>query len=156
MEEKLKVGKPVPNFTLPSSEGRDISLKDYRGKKLVIYFYPKDMTPACTQEACDFRDMSPMLKTAGFEVIGVSVDNVKTHGKFKDKYALPFPLLSDEQHQMSEGFGVWQKKKLAGREYMGVVRSTFLVDEEGNLIQEWRNIRVKDHVQQVLAAAEKH
>jgi peroxiredoxin Q/BCP len=149
---QLQVGQAVPDFTLKSGSGREVSLRDYRGKKLIIYFYPADMTPSCTQEACDFRDFNGQFAEWNAEVIGISPDDPNKHQRFTAKYELPFELLSDPDHEVCELFGVWQLKKLYGKEYMGVVRSTFLIDEEGKLVQEWRNIRVKNHVVNVLQA----
>ncbi|MEF2966104.1 thioredoxin-dependent thiol peroxidase [Paenibacillus sp. M1] len=151
-EIQVRLGQPVPDFRLPASGGGEISLGEFRGRKVVIYFYPKNMTPACTQEACDFRDRSGLLHELGAVVLGISGDPVKSHDKFREKQSLPFPLLSDEDHEVCRMFGVWQLKKLYGREYEGIVRSTFLIDEEGVLVREWRNIRVKDHAEKVLEA----
>jgi peroxiredoxin Q/BCP len=149
----VEVGQAVPDFTLPSSSGEEVSLQQFRGRKLIIYFYPADMTPTCTQESCDFRDAHPLFEDANATVLGISPDDLKSHHKFIDKYGLPFELLSDPDHTVCELFGVWQLKKLYGREYMGVVRSTFLIDEQGILIKEWRNIRIKNHTAKVLEAA---
>lgn len=151
-EQQVAVGQPVPDFRLPASGGGEIALSDFRGRKVVIYFYPKNMTPACTQEACDFRDRSGELQKLGAVVIGISGDPVKSHDKFREKQNLPFPLLSDEDHEVCRMFGVWQLKKLYGREYEGIVRSTFLIDEAGILVKEWRGIRVKGHADQVVEA----
>jgi peroxiredoxin Q/BCP len=152
MQEQVRLGEMVPDFTLASSNGTDVSLSDFRGRRLIVYFYPKDQTPACTQEACDFRDYTPMLREKGTEVVGISPDDLKAHGKFSEKYSLPFELLSDPAREVCGLFGVWKLKKLYGREYMGVERSTFLIDGEGRLVREWRKVRVKNHVQDVLAA----
>ncbi|WNS41644.1 thioredoxin-dependent thiol peroxidase [Paenibacillus sp. MMS20-IR301] len=141
----VKLGQEVPDFTLPSSTGEAISLSQYRGRKVLLYFYPKNMTPACTQEACDFRDIHDTITVHGAVLLGVSTDSLASHGKFAAKHELPFPLLSDEEHVVSELFGVWQLKKLYGKEFMGIVRSTFLIDEDGILSAEWRKVRVKGH-----------
>ncbi|MNI03234.1 putative peroxiredoxin bcp [compost metagenome] len=146
------LGKKVPDFTLPASHGKEVSLQDFQGKKLVIYFYPADMTPSCTTESCDFRDYNGQFAAYGVEVIGISPDDLKKHDKFIAKHELPFLLLSDPEHRAAEIFGVWALKKLYGREYMGIVRSTFLINETGVLVKEWRNIKVKNHVQNVLEA----
>lgn len=151
-EAGFQLNDRVPDFRLPASGGEDISLSDFRGKKVVIYFYPKNMTPACTQEACDFRDRTGELHALGAVVLGISTDPVRSHDRFREKQNLSFPLLSDVDHRVSELFGVWQWKKLYGREYEGIVRSTFLIDEEGRLIKEWRKVRVKGHVDEVVAA----
>lgn len=149
----IKVGQAVPDFTAAASNGEQVSLSDFRGKKVVIFFYPKDMTPTCTQESCDFRDAHSQFNQEDTVVLGVSPDDLKSHDKFIAKYNLPYLLLADTDKQVCELFGVWQMKKMFGREYMGVVRSTFLIDREGRLAQRWRNVRVKGHVQSVLEAA---
>ncbi len=145
-------GTACSRFQPARLKRRDIHFVRGRGKKVVVYFYPKDMTPACTQESCDFRDFHQEFGKLGVEVVGISADPLKRHDKFISKYKLPFLLLSDEDHAISEQFGVWQLKKLYGKEYMGIVRSTFLVDEEGRLVKEWRNVKVKNHAQLVLDA----
>ncbi|MBD0382295.1 thioredoxin-dependent thiol peroxidase [Paenibacillus sedimenti] len=144
--------RKAPDFALHASSGERVSLKDYRGKKVVIYFYPQDDTPTCTQESCDFRDYNGKFAELGVEVLGISPDDLKSHDKFIAKYELPFLLLSDPDHKVAEKYGVWALKKLYGREYMGIVRSTFLIDEKGRIVKEWSNIRVKNHVQSVLDA----
>jgi peroxiredoxin Q/BCP len=149
---QAEVDQVAPDFTLLASNGHEVSLQQYRGKKVVIYFYPADMTPSCTQQACDFRDYSGQFKQLNTEVIGISPDDLKKHDKFTAKYELPFLLLSDPDHKVCELYGVWQLKKLYGKEYMGVVRSTFLIDENGKLVKEWRKVRVKNHVAEVLKA----
>jgi peroxiredoxin Q/BCP len=151
---QLEVGQKVPDFTLPSSSGELVSLQQYLGKKLIIYFYPADLTPSCTQESCDFRDANGAFDALNATVLGISPNDLKSHHKFIAKYDLPFELLSDPDHKASELFGVWQLKKLYGKEYMGVVRSTFLIDEQGILVKEWRKVKVKNHVTEVLQAAE--
>ncbi|WP_135557175.1 thioredoxin-dependent thiol peroxidase [Paenibacillus cymbidii] len=152
-EQWPKVGEPAPDFTLPASNGRKVSLSGLRGKKVALFFYPQDMTPTCTQEACDFRDVYGKLKRAGVVVLGISPDDVASHKKFIAQYELPYLLLADEERKVCELYGVWQLKKLYGREYMGVVRTTFLVDEAGILVREWKVTRVKGHTDAVLAAA---
>lgn len=149
---QVQVGKTVPDFTLPASNGKDVSLSDFRGRKVVLYFYPKDMTPGCTAESCDFRDYNAQFKELGAEVIGISPDDLVSHGKFIEKHKLPFLLLSDTEHRVCELFGVWKEKKMFGKTYMGVERSTFLIDEQGVLIREWRGVKVDGHVQEVLEA----
>lgn len=139
----------APDFTLTSAQGEAISLSQFRGKKVVIFFYPKNMTSACTQEACDFRDNYERLKALNVEVIGISTDPVKSHLNFVTKKELPYYSLSDEQHEVCEAYGVWQLKKLYGREYMGIVRSTFLIDEEGIIAHVWPKVKVKGHVEEV-------
>ncbi|BFT69073.1 thioredoxin-dependent thiol peroxidase [Paenibacillus sp. P36] len=153
-KEQETVKRLAPDFTLPASNGSSVSLHDYKGKKVVIYFYPQDNTPTCTQESCDFRDYNGKFAELGVEVIGISPDELNAHHKFIAKYELPFLLLSDSDHQVAEKYGVWALKKLYGREYMGIVRSTFLIDEEGYIVKEWSKVRIKNHVQSVLEAVE--
>ncbi|NWL89645.1 MULTISPECIES: thioredoxin-dependent thiol peroxidase [unclassified Paenibacillus] len=150
--QSVELGQPVPDFTLPANGGKEVSLSQFRGQKVVIYFYPKDMTTACTQEACDFRDNYSAISERDAVVLGISGDPVKSHDRFVEKQNLPFLLLSDADHEVCRMFGVWQLKKMYGREYEGIVRSTFLIDEEGRLVREWRGIRVKGHVELVLEA----
>ncbi|MFD3261375.1 thioredoxin-dependent thiol peroxidase [Paenibacillus lentus] len=156
VDVQVQVGQLVPDFQLPASGGEEISLSQFRGRKVIIYFYPRDMTPACTKQACDFRDQSEVLMKHGAVVLGISGDSVKAHDKFIAKHGLSFPLLADEDHRVCRMFGVWQLKKLYGREYEGIVRSTFLIDEEGRLLQEWRGVRVAGHVEKVLEALQEH
>ncbi|ASA25556.1 thioredoxin-dependent thiol peroxidase [Paenibacillus donghaensis] len=152
---QISIGQEVPDFTLPSSGGGAVSLSQYRGRKVLLYFYPKDMTPACTQQACEFRDAHDRITASGAVVLGISADPPAKHDKFILKNSLPFPLLSDESHEVSESFGVWQLKKLYGKEFMGIVRSTFLIDEHGILVEEWRKVRVKGHVEDAVKKLEK-
>lgn len=140
----------APTFTLPNQNGDMISLEDYRGQKVVLYFYPKDATPGCTTEACDFRDAMPRLN--GAVVIGISADSQKKHQNFIAKHELPFDLLVDDTHEVSELYGVWQLKKNYGKEYYGIVRSTFLINEDGYIEQEWRSVKVNGHVDEVIEA----
>lgn len=146
----LTEGSLAPDFELPSSTGEKVKLSDYRGQRVLIYFYPKDMTSSCTQQACDFRDRHEEFKGLNTVILGISTDPISRHDKFIAKYGLPFTLLSDEEHQVAEQYGVWQLKKLYGKEYMGIVRSTFLIDEEGKLIKEWSKVRVKGHIESAL------
>ncbi|WNC15897.1 thioredoxin-dependent thiol peroxidase [Brevibacillus brevis] len=143
-------GQAAPDFTLQASNDQTISLSSYRGKNVVLYFYPKDMTPGCTTEACDFRDYHPRFAELDTVVFGISPDEVKSHDKFAAKHELPFPLLADPDHQVAEAYGVWVLKKMYGREYMGIERSTFVIDKQGNIAKEWRKVKVKGHVQEVL------
>jgi len=152
----LQIGKQAPQFRLPASDGTIWSLKEQRGKKVVIFFYPKNMTPACTQEACDLRDRYAELQQLGVEVVGISMDTEKSHRNFIEKKELPYLLLSDTNHKVCEKYGVWQLKKLYGREYMGIVRSTFLIDEKGKLIEQWLKVKVKGHADAVLEAVKMH
>ena len=147
---KLEVGAKVPRFELEASDGAKVSSDDLLGRKYVLYFYPKDDTPGCTSEACDFRDNVARLGELGYEVYGVSPDSVKSHDKFRDKYELNFPLLADPDHAAAEAFGVWREKKNYGKTYTGLVRSTFLVGEDGTLEQIYDNVRAKGHVERVL------
>lgn len=146
----LTEGSLAPDFELPSSTGETVKLSDYRGQRVLIYFYPKDMTSSCTQQACDFRDRHEEFKGLNTVILGISTDPMSRHDKFIAKYGLPFTLLSDEEHQVAEQYGVWQLKKLYGKEYMGIVRSTFLINEEGKLIKEWSKVRVKGHIESAL------
>ncbi len=150
MTNIIEIGQQVPDFTLPASTGGVMSLSQFRGRKVLLYFYPKNMTPACTQEACEFRDAHDEITARGAVVLGISPDSLASHAKFISKNGLPFPLLSDEDHLVSDMFGVWQLKKLYGREFMGIVRSTFLIDEQGLLTAEWKKVRVKGHVEKAL------
>ncbi|MED1794964.1 thioredoxin-dependent thiol peroxidase [Brevibacillus nitrificans] len=144
------IGQAAPDFTLEANENQTISLSSYRGKNVVLYFYPKDMTPGCTTEACDFRDYHPKFKQLDTVVLGISPDSVKSHDKFVAKHELPFPLLADPEHQVAEAYGVWVLKKMYGREYMGIERSTFVIDKQGNIAKAWTKVKVKGHVQEVL------
>ncbi|TBL69397.1 thioredoxin-dependent thiol peroxidase [Paenibacillus thalictri] len=148
----VELHEQVPDFSLPASTGGSIALSDYLGKKVVLYFYPADMTPGCTQESCDFRDYNGQFAQLNTVVLGISPDDLKSHDKFAAKYELPFPLLSDTDQRVSEMFGVWKLKKMYGKEFMGVERSTFLIDEQGRLAQEWRKVKVDSHVTEVLEA----
>ena len=149
---ELMNGQPAPDFTLPSSTGKPIKLSQFAGKKVVLFFYPQDMTPTCTAEACEFRDGIGRFRRNGAVVLGISPDPLKSHSKFVERYELPYPLLSDEDLQVCKLYDVWKLKKLYGREYMGVQRSTFLIGRDGILVQQWRNVRIKGHVDSVLAA----
>ncbi|MNP48843.1 putative peroxiredoxin bcp [compost metagenome] len=146
----LNVGELAPDFELPSSTGESVKLSDYRGQRVLLYFYPKDMTSSCTQQACDFRDRHAEFEGLNTVILGISTDPMKQHDKFIAKYGLPFTLLSDEEHVVAEQYGVWQLKKMYGKEYMGMVRSTFLIDEEGKLIKDWSKVRVKGHIEEAL------
>ena len=149
----IDTGDKAPGFKGVTDGGGSLSLKDLRDKKVVLYFYPKDDTPGCTAEAQGFRDAVNDFAKLGVEIVGVSKDSVKRHDKFKSKYDLPFKLISDEDGKICEAYGVWQEKKNYGKTYMGIVRSTFLIDEKGRVAEIWRNLRVKGHVERVLEAA---
>lgn len=146
----VSVGKRVENFSLPATGDQDLSLSDFSGRKLIIYFYPKDNTPGCTREGQEFRDLYPEFVKAGADILGVSRDSVRTHGNFRNKHDFPFQLLSDSEESLCKQFDVIHEKKLYGRTYMGIERSTFLIDEKGILRQEWRKVRVPGHVEAVL------
>ena len=152
-ENQPKVGKAAPAFSILADNGEKISLKDFKGdKNVVLYFYPKDNTPGCTQEACDFRDDIAKLKRQGVEVLGVSPDSVKSHTKFKEKFGLPFSLLADEDRNVCEKYGVWVEKSMYGRKYMGVQRATFLIGKDGKIAAAWPKVKVKGHVDEVMDA----
>lgn len=140
----------APNFTLLNEKEEKITLSDYRGKKVILYFYPKDMTPGCTTEACDFRDQHAAFADLNAVILGISADDAKKHTKFIEKYGLPFSLLVDEDHEVCEKYGVWVLKKMYGKEFMGIERSTFLINEEGIVEKEWRKVKVKNHIEEVL------
>jgi thioredoxin-dependent peroxiredoxin len=144
-------GKPAPAFTLASDEGGKVSLKDFRGRRVILYFYPKDDTPGCTAEACAFRDAEADFSKADAVVLGVSKDDVKSHRKFRSKYGLNFPLLADDAG-VCEAYGVWKQKSMYGRTYMGIERSTFLIDEGGKVRAEWRKVSVPGHAAEVIKA----
>ena len=149
----IDTGDKAPSFNGVTDGGGSLSLEDLKDKKIVLYFYPKDDTPGCTTEAQGFRDAVNDFAKLGAEIVGVSKDSVKHHDKFKSKYDLPFKLISDEDGKICEAYGVWQEKKNYGKTYMGIVRSTFLIDEKGRVAEVWRNLRVKGHVDRVLEAA---
>ena len=150
----VAVGKKAPAFRAATDGGGRIALKDLKGKKVVLYFYPKDDTPGCTKEACGFRDALPDFSKVDAEIIGVSKDSVAKHDKFKAKHDLPFTLAADEDGSLCEAYGTWVEKTLYGRKYMGIERATFLIDEKGILRREWRKVRVPGHVDDVLAAVQ--
>jgi peroxiredoxin Q/BCP len=148
----LKVGDTAPDFTAPTDTGATVRLKDFRGKKVILYFYPKDDTPGCTKEACEFRDLAGDFKKKDAVVLGVSVDGVDSHAKFKAKYKLPFPLVSDEDRKIVEAYGVWKEKSMYGRKYMGVERTTFVIDEKGMIAGIEAKVKVDGHAAAMLAA----
>jgi len=151
--KELKVGDTAPDFRLPSTEGREIALKEFRGKKnVVLYFYPKDDTPGCTKEACSFRDERPKFDKKDAVILGVSFDDLESHKKFAGKYKLPFPLLSDADKKIAEAYGVYKEKSMYGRTYMGIERSTFVIDKDGKIAQVYRKVRVDGHSDEVLGA----
>jgi peroxiredoxin Q/BCP len=146
----LKINIKAPDFILSSTNKIDYSLKNSLGKYVVIYFYPKDDTPGCTVEANDFNKLLPQFKKLNCEIFGISKDNLKSHDKFKEKYKLKFDLLSDEELTVLKKFKVWGKKKFMGREFMGILRTTFLIDKKGKILRIWENVKVKDHAKEVL------
>ena len=146
----LKINSKAPNFILPSTSKESFSLKDSIGKFVVIYFYPKDDTPGCTIETNDFNKLLSKFKKLDCEIYGVSKDNLKSHNKFKDKYNVKFDLLADEEIKVLKKYKVWGKKKFMGREFMGVIRTTILIDKKGKILKIWDNVRVKDHAKEVL------
>ncbi|WP_424161800.1 thioredoxin-dependent thiol peroxidase [Bacillus amyloliquefaciens] len=150
----IEIGQAAPDMELVNDSGEEVSLTDFKGKYVVLYFYPKDMTPGCTTEACDFRDQHESFAGLDAVIIGVSPDSRDKHEKFKQKHDLPFQLLVDDEHKLAEAFGVWKLKKNFGKEYMGIERSTFLLDKEGRLVKEWRKVKVKDHVAEALRELE--
>jgi peroxiredoxin Q/BCP len=150
MSSMPKPGDLAPDFQLPSDTGESVRLSDFKGKKVVLYFYPKDMTTGCTAEACSFRDHYPQYEEQGAVILGVSPDSPATHVKFKSKYDLPFLLLPDEDHAVSERYGVWGEKKMYGKTYFGVLRTTFVIDETGKIARVFRNVKPKEHGKEVL------
>jgi peroxiredoxin Q/BCP len=147
----LQENELAPDFTLESDEGETVTLSDLRGKKVVLYFYPKDHTAGCTKEACSFRDDHALIAMKGAVVVGVSPDSVASHGTFRAKYALPFYLLSDPDHTVAERYGAWGEKTVAGKTSEGILRSTFVIDEEGRIIKVFANVKPEGHAQEVLA-----
>jgi thioredoxin-dependent peroxiredoxin len=150
----LKVGEKAPAFTLPATDGRTISLDDLKGRKVVLYFYPKDDTSGCTLEAQNFQALKQNFAKADTQIIGVSPDDLKSHDKFRTKYSLDFPLASDEGKSMLEAYGVWAEKSMYGRKYMGVERTTVLIDRHGTIARIWAKVKVPGHAEEVLAAAQ--
>ena len=147
------VGQPAPAFKLPSTDGGEVSLDDFKGKQaVVLYFYPRDDTPGCTAEACSFRDLRSVFREQGAEILGVSTDNIRSHKKFQEKYHLTFPLLADTDHAVAEQYGVWQAKRFMGRQFMGIARTTFVINKDGVIKAVFPNVRVEGHADQVLQA----
>ena len=146
MKENLK----APIFSLPSTSNNNYSLKDSLGKYVILYFYPKDNTPGCTIETNDFNKLLPKFKKLNCEILGISKDNLKSHDKFREKYKIKFDLLSDEEIKVLKKYKVWAKKKFMGREFMGILRTTFLIDKKGKILKVWENVKVKNHAKEVL------
>jgi thioredoxin-dependent peroxiredoxin len=151
----IEPGKKAPAFTLKDQEGRPHKLSDYTGRPVILYFYPKDDTPGCTAEACAFRDNLPRFHAGQAQVLGVSILDEKSKAKFASKYSLNFPLLADPDHTVAEKYGVWQEKSRYGRTYMGIGRTTYLIDGTGKVAKRWDNVKVEGHAEEVLAAVEK-
>lgn len=148
---QVKIGQKAPAFSLPNQEGKIMRLSDFKGKKVVLYFYPKDDTPGCTKESCAFRDGLDEIHTSGAVVLGVSGDSVESHKKFTKKFNLNFPLLSDEKKTMLQAYGVWKEKSLYGRKFMGIERTTFIIDEQGKIDDIFQKVKVNGHLEEVLA-----
>lgn len=146
----LSAGDPAPDFKAVTQDGKPVSLNDYRGKKLVLYFYPKDNTPGCTKEACNLRDNFEGLKEKGIEILGVSPDSDASHKKFIEKFTLPFDLIPDKEKKIIRDYGAWGKKKLYGKEYEGLLRTTFLIDEKGMILHVFNKVDTKNHAAQIL------
>jgi len=147
---KLSVGDPAPDFELESDQRETIALEDFEGERLVLYFYPHDMTPGCTTEACDFRDNLESFREQGWHVVGISPDDIESHREFREKYDLNFPLLVDADHDVADRYGVWREKNDFGRTYEGVVRSTFLIDRDGTIVELLDEVRATGHVNRLL------
>ncbi len=143
------MNEPAPDFTLPDSDGHPVSSKDFAGKRLIVFFYPKAMTPGCTTEACDFRDRYQQFLDAGFAIVGISPDPPERNARFREKEGLTFPLLSDTDHRVAEAFGAWGTKKNYGREYEGLIRSTFVIEPDGTISHAYRNVRATGHVERL-------
>ena len=149
---ELKVGSKAPDFTLPTGDGGHLSLKEFKGKKVVLYFYPKDNTSGCTKEACAFRDGIKLFHKKGAVVVGVSVDSPESHRKFSEKFDLSFPLVSDEKKELVKKYGVWKEKSMYGKKFMGIERTTFLIDRTGTITQIFTKVKVDGHAEEVLNA----
>ena len=156
MPTPLTEGEPAPDFSAETDRGETVSLKDFAGKHVVLYFYPKDDTPGCTTEACNFRDNISLLEAEGAVVLGISLDSVPSHQKFRDKFELPFTLLSDPEHEVADAYGVYGQKTFMGREYMGLDRATFLIGPDGTLEKVWPKVKPDGHADEVLAALQEH
>jgi peroxiredoxin Q/BCP len=152
MSEWIEVGEKAPAFTLKNAEGKSVKLSDFKGKPVVLYFYPKDDTPGCTKEACGFRDAQSDLAEHGAVVLGVSPDDTASHAKFRDKFKLNFPLLADPDHAVAEKYGAWREKNMYGKKSMGIQRSTYLIDGAGKVAKVWARVKPEEHAEQVLEA----
>ncbi|PIY09050.1 MAG: thioredoxin-dependent thiol peroxidase [Flexibacter sp. CG_4_10_14_3_um_filter_32_15] len=147
---ELKKGDKAPEFTAHDQNGHEVKLSQLKGKKVILYFYPKDDTPGCTAQACNLRDNYTDLQKQGYEVLGVSKDGVASHKKFAEKYDLQFPLLVDEDHTINEAYGVWKEKNMFGKKYMGTQRTTFVIDEEGKIEEVIKKVKTKEHAEQII------
>jgi peroxiredoxin Q/BCP len=152
MSDWIEPGQRAPAFTLTADDGAKVRLSEFKGRPVVLYFYPKDATPGCTREACAFRDQQTTFKKLGAVVLGVSADSIESHGRFRDKYRLNFPLLADTDHAVAEKYGAWREKNMYGKKSMGIQRSTFLIDESGKVAKVWKRVNVDGHDEQVIAA----
>ena len=152
MADWIEVGNKAPVFTLAADDGKKVKLADLKGKPVVLYFYPADDTPGCTKEACAFRDRKDEIKKLGAQIFGVSPDDVASHVKFRDKFELNFPLLADADHKVAEKYGAWREKNMYGKKSLGIQRSTFLIDADGNVAKVWKRVQVDGHDQQVIDA----
>jgi peroxiredoxin Q/BCP len=148
---RVEPGDPAPPFTLPDQDGKEVSLADFSGRRLIVYFYPADDTPGCTKEACQFNDNLAAFDATDVTVVGISRDDAASHSRFREKYGLRFPLLTDGDHSVMERYGAWGEKTMYGRRSVGVIRSTFLVDENGRVAKAWYNVRADGHAAKVLA-----
>lgn len=152
MAKEVAIGQMAPELSIPDQHGKTVTLKSFKGKQVVLYFYPKDDTPGCTKESCDFRDVESQILRAGGTILGVSLDGKESHRKFIERFGLPFPLLSDEDAAISKAYGVYKEKNMYGRKYWGIERSTFVIDAEGKVKAIFRKVKVDGHADQVLAA----
>lgn len=152
MSDKLSVGDPAPTFEAVTDSGETVNLEDFRGQKVILYFYPKDDTPGCTVQSCGFRDMHPQFSEQNAVVFGISPDGVESHQQFRNKFDLPFTLLVDDDHSIAEAYGVWGERSMYGRKFMGIFRSHFVIDEEGNLLETAYNVKPEDSPTRALAA----
>ena len=152
MADWVEEGKPAPAFTLTADDGTQVQLSAFKGRPVVLYFYPRDDTPGCTTEACAFRDRKQELVSLGAQILGISPDNVASHVKFRDKFQLNFPLLADPDHEVADKYGAWREKNMYGKTSMGIQRSTFLIDPQGKVAKVWQRVRVEGHDQEVVDA----
>jgi peroxiredoxin Q/BCP len=152
MADWLEPGTKAPDFTLQADDGKKIKLSALKGKPVVVYFYPRDDTPGCTREACSFRDRNAEIEKLGAKVVGISADTIESHGQFRNKFKLNFPLLADVGHKVAERYGAWREKNMYGKKFFGIQRSTYLIDDDGKVAKVWKNVKVDGHDQQVIDA----